>query len=174
MTTLAQAKAILRPLGIVIKSLPEYREYRVSFRQRPGIPRTRYEDTAYYANDIDDAVATGRHMAAHMSLAGLRHGNRRRRSRAYGSSDVWFDPRAHQTQVRVGRYRVSTNYTLDEGWETMVFDMKRPGPYGAGLTVDKAHYRTQAEARAGHARMVAKWSARAKWWRFGDAAGRRG
>jgi len=54
--TIRQAQAILRPHGIVLRWMPEYGEYRVNFRGG-------HERTAYYTNDRDDAVATGRDMA---------------------------------------------------------------------------------------------------------------
>jgi thioredoxin reductase (NADPH) len=52
--TLAQAKAILTPIGIVLSKTDG--EYRVNFRGGG-------ESTAYYTNDIEDAVATGKSMA---------------------------------------------------------------------------------------------------------------
>ena len=52
--TLAQAKAELRPLGLVIIS--QDGEYRVNFRRGD-------EESAYYTTDLDDAVATGKDMA---------------------------------------------------------------------------------------------------------------
>jgi thioredoxin reductase (NADPH) len=52
--TLAEAKAQLAPLGIVLSKKDE--EYRVNFRGGG-------ESTAYYTNDIEDAVMTGKQMA---------------------------------------------------------------------------------------------------------------
>jgi len=51
---LARARMILRALGIVIRR--EDGEFRVNFRGGD-------EATAYYTNDLDDAVGTGRDMA---------------------------------------------------------------------------------------------------------------
>lgn len=50
------AKAELAALGLSLK-VTEHDEYRVNFRGGR-------EGTAYYTNDLPDAVATGRHMAA--------------------------------------------------------------------------------------------------------------
>ena len=52
--TLAQAKAELRPLGLVLISHDG--EYRVNFRRGD-------EESAYYTTDLDDALATGKDMA---------------------------------------------------------------------------------------------------------------
>jgi hypothetical protein len=52
--TLAQARAALAQLGLVIKKTD--REYRVNW------PKAR-EATAYYTTELDDAVATGKAMA---------------------------------------------------------------------------------------------------------------
>lgn len=56
--TLAQAKMELRTVGIVITHLADTDEYRVNFKGGK-------EATAYYTNDITDAVLTGRSMAQH-------------------------------------------------------------------------------------------------------------
>lgn len=53
--TLKEAKAILKPLGITLAKRAS--EYRVNFRG--GI-----EPSAYYTMDLEDAVGTGRAMAA--------------------------------------------------------------------------------------------------------------
>lgn len=49
--TIKAAKAYLRPLGIVITKTA-YGEYRVNFKGGR-------EETAYYTNDLKDAVGTG-------------------------------------------------------------------------------------------------------------------
>lgn len=54
--TLKEARAILSPLGISLRKT-EYGEYRVNFKGGK-------EATAGYQTDLDDAVATGRDMAA--------------------------------------------------------------------------------------------------------------
>lgn len=53
--TIAQAKAILNPLGIVLVKADD--EFRVNVRGRS-------EASAYYTNDLADAVDTGKAMAA--------------------------------------------------------------------------------------------------------------
>lgn len=59
--TREQARAILTPLGIVLRRT-EYGEWRVNFKGSPvkGHP----EAAAAYETDLDAAVATGRAMAA--------------------------------------------------------------------------------------------------------------
>ena len=83
MTTLAQAKAALRPLGIVLAKKDG--EYKVNFfKGREG--------TAYYTDDINDAVATGRHMAAGGYPS---HGARRRTRQRHGNAGpalTWRGP----------------------------------------------------------------------------------
>ncbi len=54
MMVLARARMILRALGIVIRR--EDGEFRVNFRGGD-------EATAYYTDDLDDAVETGQDMA---------------------------------------------------------------------------------------------------------------
>lgn len=54
--TLKQAKAELKDLGLTLKKT-EFDEYRVSFGN--------VERSAYYTNDLDDAVETGLVMAQH-------------------------------------------------------------------------------------------------------------
>lgn len=49
--TIKEAKAALRPLGVVLTKT-EWDEYRVNFRNGR-------EATAYYTNDLEDAVGTG-------------------------------------------------------------------------------------------------------------------
>lgn len=53
------AQAALRELGLVIKRT-DYGEYRVNYKGGD-------EGTAYYTDDLDDAVVTGQHMAKHAS-----------------------------------------------------------------------------------------------------------
>jgi hypothetical protein len=54
--TLKEAKALLRPLGITLRSDMESGEYRVNFSGGK-------EATAYYTPDLDDALNSGRAMA---------------------------------------------------------------------------------------------------------------
>jgi hypothetical protein len=63
MITLKQAKAELKPLGITITYKSTWNEYRVNFQQNRGGS----EDTAYYTDDREDAVATGREMARELN-----------------------------------------------------------------------------------------------------------
>jgi hypothetical protein len=63
--TMVEARAILAPLGLVIRKRDG--EYRVAFRLPPrthGQPRAfDQEASAYYTTDLDDAVGTGIAMA---------------------------------------------------------------------------------------------------------------
>jgi hypothetical protein len=54
--TIKTAADILRPLGIALTRDPQSKEFRVNFRRGR-------EATAYYTNDLQDAVATGQDMA---------------------------------------------------------------------------------------------------------------
>lgn len=83
--TLAQAKAALRPLGIVLTKKDG--EYRVNLYKGR-------EATAYYTSDLDDAVATGKSMARHGNRRRTRHGNTELQpGRFYGykGHQVWLD-----------------------------------------------------------------------------------
>jgi hypothetical protein len=60
--TLAQARAALAQLGLVLKKT-EWGDYRINW------PKAR-EETAYYTDELDDAVATGKRMV--MVAAGAR------------------------------------------------------------------------------------------------------
>ncbi len=53
----------------------------------------------------------------------------------------------HQLYSNIGSYEVSTNYTFDNGWETMVFVS---GPRRRALDGWTRHYNTAAQARLGH------------------------
>lgn len=65
--TLAEARDILRKLGISIKKT-EHGEYRVapSKAAHPDLSLKRIEDMATYDNDLESAVGTGKSMAAHL------------------------------------------------------------------------------------------------------------
>jgi hypothetical protein len=54
--TIKEAKARIRPLGLVLRNDIEAGEYRVNYRGGR-------EATAYYTNDLDDAVNTAQAMA---------------------------------------------------------------------------------------------------------------
>jgi hypothetical protein len=56
--TVKTAIATLRTLGMVLTRDPDAREYRVNFKGGQ-------EATAYYTGDLEDAIATAQHMAAH-------------------------------------------------------------------------------------------------------------
>lgn len=58
--SLAAARNVLGPLGLEIKLSSEWGEFRVNFKGGR-------EATAYYTDDLDDAVATGRAMAENKS-----------------------------------------------------------------------------------------------------------
>lgn len=55
MTTIASAKAAVKALGMIFSKTSDG-EFRVGFYHN--------EASAYYTDDIDDAVSTARHMAA--------------------------------------------------------------------------------------------------------------
>ncbi len=59
---LKTAKDTLRPFGIIINSRPNTGEYRVNFANGR-------EATAYYTDDIEDAVETGKRMAEERASA---------------------------------------------------------------------------------------------------------
>jgi hypothetical protein len=62
--TMVEARLILKPLNIVIRK--RHGEYRVAFRtpyRTEGSPPFDQEASAYYTNDLDDAVGTGIAMA---------------------------------------------------------------------------------------------------------------
>jgi len=73
-------------------------------------------------------------------------------------------------ETRVGRFRVQTDDTFDQGWETMVFDNAQPGVY-SGYAVDIRRYRNQKQAFLGHVEMVRKWAAK-PWWKTAKSYGR--
>lgn len=56
MPTISEAKQTLRIIGISLTRIVETNEYRVNLRNGT-------EATAYYTNDIEDAIDTGRYMA---------------------------------------------------------------------------------------------------------------
>jgi len=59
--TIAGVKAQLKPLGVTMNSKPETGEYRVNLAGGT-------EATAYYATELDDALATGLYMAQPLTL----------------------------------------------------------------------------------------------------------
>lgn len=58
--TLKQAKAILRPLGMTLNRT-QWGDYRVGFASLSGKAAN---DAALYTDDLQDALASGQHMAA--------------------------------------------------------------------------------------------------------------
>jgi putative N-acetylmannosamine-6-phosphate epimerase len=94
MMSLKQAKDTLRPLGIRIERLVDTDEYRVNFAKADR------ELSAYYTDDIYDAVQTGKAMAAHTTA---RHRN------STGSGIRSAIKKAQQLANRTGRaYEVRT------------------------------------------------------------------
>jgi hypothetical protein len=61
--TLERVREILRELGITIGNRNEYGEYRVNLKGAG-------EGPAYYTDSLDDALGTGKHMAAHVAKHG--------------------------------------------------------------------------------------------------------
>lgn len=55
-------------------------------------------------------------------------------------------------------YQIDTCYTVDHGWESMVFACNANGKVSNFEDFDCAHYDSEEEARAGHEAMIAKWS----------------
>lgn len=62
---LKEAKDVLRPLGLSINI--KWGEYRVAPLITQTMPPRKSEDWAYYTNDLDDAVSTGRHMGGKLA-----------------------------------------------------------------------------------------------------------
>lgn len=54
-------------------------------------------------------------------------------------------------------YTVSSIYTLDNGYETMVFMSDEKGKIFDFNDLDYKHYQTYEEMKKGHKEMVAKW-----------------
>ena len=52
---------------------------------------------------------------------------------------------------------IDTCYTLDHGWETMVFECDENGNVISWWDLDSNRYTSEAEAAVGHERMVGKW-----------------
>lgn len=52
---------------------------------------------------------------------------------------------------------IDTCYTLDHGWETMVFESDENGNVISWWDLDSNRYTSEAEASVGHERMVGKW-----------------
>ena len=52
---------------------------------------------------------------------------------------------------------IDTCYTLDHGWETMVFESDENGNVISWWDLDSDHYMSEAEAAVGHGCMVEKW-----------------
>ena len=87
--TLREAQAHVRKLGMVIKTT-QYNEYRVNYKKGK-------EATAYYAADLDDAVATAEDMAK-------RKGNPRRKYRSNKDSKKIIDQRRKKfTKAQVAK-----------------------------------------------------------------------
>lgn len=52
---------------------------------------------------------------------------------------------------------IDTCYTLDHGWETMVFESDENGNVISWYDLDSDRYMSETQASAGHDRMVEKW-----------------
>ena len=59
-----------------------------------------------------------------------------------------------------GHVYIDTTYTLDHGWETMVFPCNADGEVTDWGDLDVERYDSEEEARVGHDEMVAKWKGR--------------
>ena len=76
--------------------------------------------------------------------------------------------RVAATDTRTGYYISTVHLVIDHGFgngpplifETMVFRRKAGGGMGSSSELDCERYHTKAEALAGHAAMVRKWSRR--------------
>ena len=66
-------------------------------------------------------------------------------------------------------YLISTTWTSDAGWETMVFKAKIKNEGSSDrlivdwMDIDEDHYATKEEALDGHFKMVRKYVAKASW-----------
>ena len=55
---------------------------------------------------------------------------------------------------------IDTCYTLDHGWETMVFECDEDGKVKSWMDLDCENYFSEASASQGHDDMVEKWESR--------------
>ena len=68
--------------------------------------------------------------------------------------DFWRD----LIKTRSGKFvLVDTRWTLDHGWETMVFKANKNGEVTNWLDLDCARYDSKEAADCGHSDMVNKW-----------------
>lgn len=56
-----------------------------------------------------------------------------------------------------GYVLIDTCFTLDHGWETMVFECDENGKVNKWLELDVDRYGSQVAAENGHWQMVEKW-----------------
>lgn len=63
--SLSEAKQILKNFGITISKTP-WHEYRVAPGSKFQMLRQETEECAYYSPDLEDAIATGKLMAAEL------------------------------------------------------------------------------------------------------------
>ena len=61
-------------------------------------------------------------------------------------------------KTSTGYVAVDTCFTLDHGWETMVFECNEHGGIKSWMDLDCENYKTKAEAKAGHKAMMEKWN----------------
>ena len=52
---------------------------------------------------------------------------------------------------------IDTSYTLDHGWETMVFESDENGNVSDWMDLDCDIYVTEQQASEGHDEMIRKW-----------------
>lgn len=61
-------------------------------------------------------------------------------------------------QCRNGEYvYIDTRWTMDNGWETMVFKCNKNGEVTNWIDLDCDVYKTKKDANEGHCSMVDKW-----------------
>lgn len=61
-----------------------------------------------------------------------------------------------QTKTK-GYVYVDTSYTMDRGWETMVFKSDENGEITDWEGLDSCAYADESEANEGHSVMIKKW-----------------
>ena len=72
---------------------------------------------------------------------------------------VLLDGRATDIiQTRTGKYvYIDTCWTIDHGWETMVFTCDKNGNVTSWVDIDVMIYATKTDADEGHTEMINKW-----------------
>jgi len=68
--------------------------------------------------------------------------------------DFWRD----LIKTRNGKFvLIDTRWTIDAGWETMVFSANKNGEVTNGLDFDCVQYGSKEEAAVGHTEIINKW-----------------